>query len=90
MRKPAARWCLRVLGVEYTRGNTYSYGKVAGAFHKLSLTQMWELYEQARANHRKLVKIHHPDIGGDATICGTINFCWKYLRGLFARFGVQG
>src|SRR5581483_10392927 len=50
--------------------------------------QLWEWFDIAKANHRRLSRIHHPDKGGSVEKAAIINATWKRLKELMARRGL--
>lgn len=39
-------------------------------------------YEEARASYRRLVKLYHPDVGGDVAKFREVQEAWKLLESL--------
>jgi hypothetical protein len=49
---------------------------------------LWGWLDCAKQNHRRLIRLHHPDRGGCHQRAATINAAWDRVRELLARRGV--
>lgn len=84
------RWCLEMIGVrDLPRWNYWHQRRLRSSrLERLPWPQLWDLWEAARAGYRAAVKRLHPDHGGHGRKFADVTFCWKYLKGWFARLGV--
>lgn len=79
---------LGVLGVTRRRANhscnRFRGYRVGGATQET----LYDMLEEARNNHRELIRKHHPDAGGRHEEATQINVAWRRVKELMARRGV--
>lgn len=79
--------CLAILEVprrQSKKGGWYCFGS-----HNSPPDQMWDWLEQARNNHRRLIRVHHPDRGGSHERAAVLNSTWKRVQELMKRRGIE-
>lgn len=57
--------------------------------YRASESHLWGYLEEARNNHRRLIRQHHPDRGGSHEKAAVLNAAWKRTRELLARKGIS-
>ena len=89
------RWCLLALEVEMPpteitqlKRQQIKWGIRGGRIETWPMSLLWQLYETAKRNFRRLMWKTHPDHGGDARKCGRITCCWRYIQRRMAVLGV--
>jgi hypothetical protein len=93
-KRPQMPWCLEVLGVEMlkTTQQRDAFKKQnrlnSTVFSKLPERILWDIYERARINFRKLSKVLHPDKGGNEDKFKQLTFCWRFVRNYFLKLGI--
>ena len=50
--------------------------------------ELWDLYDKAKENWKRLMKKHHPDNGGDHGRAAYFNCAWLRAKLLFSRVGI--
>lgn len=73
--------CLKILGVRGRRS-----GRLCKAW--VPAQEMWEWLEQAKRNHRQLIRKHHPDRCGSHERAAVINAAWDRVKELLERRGI--
>lgn len=71
---------LKYLGVAYSQRRN---------FWLRNEHQLPEILVDAKQAHRRLVRIYHPDKGGDVKVCAFLNAVFQRIKLLFSRKGIQ-
>ena len=79
------RACLKVLEVEVPIRRLHGVTLRNYSLLKAPLDVLEHLYEESKLQFRRLVKIHHPDKGGNPDRFLAISFAWNYLKIWFAK-----
>lgn len=89
---PRLLTCLEVLEVRVPRPNgrlSVKDGFRSANIYKWPVQKLWDIWEMAKKNFRRLMMKHHPDKGGDAIKCGNITYAWRYIQKEFSKFGIS-
>lgn len=77
---------LRALGVPTQRRRNASGRTMIP--HRCSERLLWDHFENARAIHRKSIRIYHPDRGGTHEEAARLNSIWREIKNRFGRLGI--
>jgi hypothetical protein len=89
-KRPLWKASLKTLGIKYPSLRVKGTITKAYSLKKAPYSILVKLFYEAKNQYKLLVKIHHPDKGGNACTFSDITYCYKYLKTFFKKeFGIE-